>query len=393
MVKKKTMSRAQNSAYGGASTVGKSQPHNTVKKQDKGGNFYHKDEKLKRLKMYKSGRPTRDKHGTVIKAGAFLSRDAPVARVQPDRRWFGNTRVVGQRELEQFREEIAATKSDPYQVLLRQSKLPMSLLVDSTKVNKMNLLDAEGFDTVFGPKAHRKRPKLLSATMEELAGSALKAHGEYQQEKDRDLKNATADMEAREEVSDPVFSKGQSKRIWGELYKVVDSSDVILQVLDARDPLGTRCFHIEKHIKTEAPHKHLVLILNKCDLVPTWVTVRNPSFSLFFLCFSCCHFTPFGFFMTGSLGQDPVQGVPHPRLSRQHHQPVWKGFPDPAAQAVWQAARGPEADQRGLHRLPQCRQELHHQHPEEEEGVQGRPHPGRDQGLAVRHPHEEDLPD
>jgi len=27
-----------------------------------------------------------------------------------------------------------------------------------------------------------------------------------------------------------VFEKGQSKRIWGELYKVLDSSDVIIQV-------------------------------------------------------------------------------------------------------------------------------------------------------------------
>jgi nuclear GTP-binding protein len=27
-----------------------------------------------------------------------------------------------------------------------------------------------------------------------------------------------------------VFEKGQSKRIWGELYKVLDSSDVIIEV-------------------------------------------------------------------------------------------------------------------------------------------------------------------
>ena len=29
---------------------------------------------------------------------------------------------------------------------------------------------------------------------------------------------------------DKIFEKGQSKRIWGELYKVVDSSDVVVQV-------------------------------------------------------------------------------------------------------------------------------------------------------------------
>jgi ribosome biogenesis GTPase A len=74
-----------------------------------------------------------------------------------------------------------------------------------------------------------------------------------------------------------VFSKGQSKRIWNELYKVIDSSDVVIHVLDARDPLGTRCRSVEKYIKEEAPHKHLLFLLNKCDLVPTSVAVRISS--------------------------------------------------------------------------------------------------------------------
>jgi len=71
-----------------------------------------------------------------------------------------------------------------------------------------------------------------------------------------------------------MFTKGQSKRIWGELYKVIDSSDVIIEVLDARHPMGTRSPRVEKHLKEEAPHKHLIFLLNKCDLIPTSVTVR-----------------------------------------------------------------------------------------------------------------------
>jgi len=71
-----------------------------------------------------------------------------------------------------------------------------------------------------------------------------------------------------------MFNKGQSKRIWGELYKVIDSSDVIIQVLDARDPNGTRCPHLEKHLSTDRRTKQLIFILNKCDLVPPWVTAR-----------------------------------------------------------------------------------------------------------------------
>jgi nuclear GTP-binding protein len=38
--------------------------------------------------------------------------------------------------------------------------------------------------------------------------------------------------------------------------------------------MGTRCKHIEEHLKRNLAHKHLVLILNKVDLIPTWLTKR-----------------------------------------------------------------------------------------------------------------------
>ena len=39
--------------------------------------------------------------------------------------------------------------------------------------------------------------------------------------------------------------------------------------------MGTRSSKIEKYLKEEKAHKHLILLLNKCDLVPTWVTVSS----------------------------------------------------------------------------------------------------------------------
>lgn len=55
----------------------------------------------------------------------------------------------------------------------------------------------------------------------------------------------------------------------------MDSSDVVLHVLDARDPLGTRCRSVEKYLREEAPHKHLIFVINKVDLVPTKVCVSS----------------------------------------------------------------------------------------------------------------------
>lgn len=61
----------------------------------------------------------------------------------------------------------------------------------------------------------------------------------YETEKDDQIYDPHADREFKDAVRHKMFDKGQSKRIWGELYKVLDSSDVVVQVLDARDPMGT----------------------------------------------------------------------------------------------------------------------------------------------------------
>jgi len=45
--------------------------------------------------------------------------------------------------------------------------------------------------------------------------------------------------------------------------KVVEASDVIIQVLDARDPLGSRCMDVERMVNKAGGLKRIVLLLNK----------------------------------------------------------------------------------------------------------------------------------
>lgn len=42
----------------------------------------------------------------------------------------GNTRVIKQSSLQKFQEEMDTVMKDPYKVVMKQSKLPMSLLHD-----------------------------------------------------------------------------------------------------------------------------------------------------------------------------------------------------------------------------------------------------------------------
>ncbi|KAL5571477.1 hypothetical protein UlMin_021074 [Ulmus minor] len=220
--------------------------------------------------MYNT-RPKRDRKGKVLKV-EFQSKELPNTRIQPDRRWFGNTRVVNQKELEFFREELQNRMSNNYNVLLKEKKLPMSLLNDHQKQSRVHLLDRESFEDAFGPKTKRKRPRLLAADYDSLVMKAGGSQDAFEKKHADGSAEASEGDGFRDLVRHNMFEKGQSKRIWGELYKVIDSSDVVVQVLDARDPQGTRCYHLERHLKEHCKHKNMVLLINKCDLVPAWAT-------------------------------------------------------------------------------------------------------------------------
>lgn len=229
----------------------------------KGSNHYHNGSKLRRLKMLSGGKDKRNARGEIIKHADFTdpTPSAAVARIEPDRKWFGNTRIITQTALDTFRNEMIKRKNDPYSILLKQSQLPTSLLNDSRISHNSKILMTESFADTFGSQSQRRRPKLNASCLEQLVSKD-----------DVSEKTNISLSSEKSEVSEPIFSKGQSKRIWNELFKVIDSSDVLIHVLDARDPAGTRCHAIETHLaRPELAHKHLVLLLNKSDLVPNKV--------------------------------------------------------------------------------------------------------------------------
>ncbi|GAQ85196.1 GTP-binding family protein [Klebsormidium nitens] len=64
------------------------------------------------------------------------------------------------------------------------------------------------------------------------------------------------------------LNDGSRRAYYKEFLKVVEAADVIIQVLDARDPLGSRCKEVERLVLKSGGLKRMVLLLNKIDLVP-----------------------------------------------------------------------------------------------------------------------------
>nr|WCZ58293.1 guanine nucleotide-binding protein-like NSN1 [Paratrimastix eleionoma] len=70
------------------------------------------------------------------------------------------------------------------------------------------------------------------------------------------------------EKSSKTQAKNNRRQFFEELRKVILNSDVILEILDARDPIGSRSPQLESWINNQGRNKRIVLVLNKIDLVP-----------------------------------------------------------------------------------------------------------------------------
>lgn len=130
---------------------------------------------IKRLKMY-NDRPIRNRKGKILRQ-KFMSRvtEAPVVRIRPDRRWFGNTKIISQKQLQLFRHQMKKNIRDPFTIVLKSKKIPYALLDTNIVSNsRMKLLQIQSFDDTFGKKMKRKKPSLGINSMDALLERAQK---------------------------------------------------------------------------------------------------------------------------------------------------------------------------------------------------------------------------
>ncbi|KAI8050884.1 P-loop containing nucleoside triphosphate hydrolase protein [Syncephalis plumigaleata] len=113
-------------------------------------------------------------------------------------------------------------------------------------------------------KKLREQKKQQANSLQALAKSAAQRAKAFVGEDNTDALAGVREMQ-----ESAVTTKDNSRRAYyREFRKVVEAADVILEVLDARDPLGCRAKHVEQYIMDSGTRKRIILILNKIDLVP-----------------------------------------------------------------------------------------------------------------------------
>lgn len=55
--------------------------------------------------------------------------------------------------------------------------------------------------------------------------------------------------------------------VWRQLWRVIERSDLVVQIVDARNPLLFRCEDLEKYVKDVDPKKNNLLLINKADMM------------------------------------------------------------------------------------------------------------------------------
>ncbi|XP_035764114.1 large subunit GTPase 1 homolog [Neolamprologus brichardi] len=88
-----------------------------------------------------------------------------------------------------------------------------------------------------------------------------------QTEKDSFLewRRALAQLEEEQKLILTPFER--NLEFWRQLWRVIERSDVVVQIVDARNPLLFRCLDLESYVKEVSEHKVNMLLVNKADLL------------------------------------------------------------------------------------------------------------------------------
>nr|XP_039249808.1 large subunit GTPase 1 homolog [Styela clava] len=103
-----------------------------------------------------------------------------------------------------------------------------------------------------------KRPKWTSETSAEELNVAEK-------ESFLQWRRSLAEIQEQEHITLTPYEKNLD--FWRQLWRVIERSNLVVQIVDARDPLLYRCKDLENYVKDVDPNKKNMILINKADLL------------------------------------------------------------------------------------------------------------------------------
>ncbi|KAK4204266.1 putative GTP-binding protein [Triangularia verruculosa] len=80
-----------------------------------------------------------------------------------------------------------------------------------------------------------------------------------------DWRRGLAELEETKDLLMTPFER--NLEVWRQLWRVIERSDVVVQIVDARNPLMFRSEDLENYVKEVDPKKHNLLLINKADMM------------------------------------------------------------------------------------------------------------------------------
>ncbi|KAF1951503.1 nucleolar GTP-binding protein 2 [Byssothecium circinans] len=178
------------------------------------------------------------------------------------------------------RKELAREQRRHGEAEMGTEEAAEGLLKEDSLVND----DSDNEDSMQVDDSNPMAALLASAKARAALFEKNNAHGEDTMEDDGDEFSGFEDDE-EEGTTAATIRKDSSRKAFDKIYKqVVESADVVLYVLDARDPEGTRSKEVEQMVMAaDKGSKRMIFILNKIDLIPppvlrSWLVHLRRSF-------------------------------------------------------------------------------------------------------------------
>jgi len=178
------------------------------------------------------------------------------------------TRVKIEKKVrEHNRKKRKEAKKNPKKGKRKDPGIPNSLPFKDEVIKEMEAVkekkDQERQKKKDRQKKNRERLQNQKRNLASVMRDGEKAQAAY----DKQVDNSKTKLE-EELLKVKTSAESSRKTFYKEFHKVVEAADVILEVLDARDPLGSRCREMEAAVRSAGGVKKVILVLNKIDLVP-----------------------------------------------------------------------------------------------------------------------------